>query len=84
MTPTHDGDSPFDVILTPEEKTHGEQGAKKKSVAGFMSEQTRRLEEFAKEVISKLSSKKKQKNKVDWIEYSQHEEVEEVCCYKEL
>ena len=59
MTPTNDGDSPFDVILTPEEKAGGEPGAKKKSVAGFMSEQTKRLEEFAKEVISKLQSKKK-------------------------
>ena len=84
MTPTNDGDSPFDVILTPEEKACGEQGAKKKSVASFMSEQTKRLEEFAKEVISKLKSKKKSKDKVDWIDYSQQDQVEEVCCYKEL
>ena len=41
MTPTNEGDSPFDVILTPEEKQFSPADADHKSkglVGGFMTE----------------------------------------------
>ena len=68
MTPTNEGDSPFDVIVTPEGKQ--QQESPSKGIVGG-------LEEFAKSVIAKFK-----KDDVNWIEYAKKEE--ENCCYQEL